>query len=123
MAEAQEISDRVAILHEGVLIALGTPDELIRLVPGQETVRLVVGPLSTSDSLLLNLATIPGVGQGFFGNEAITLPVASAADTLSQVLTAFMDPGIAVRSLSVHQPDLESVFLHLTGRPLVPSSN
>ena len=118
MEEAQEISDRVGIIHHGKIIALGKPDELIQTIHAEDTLRLHVGVSPVSAATLTALRQVRGVRQVSPDGETITLSVLHAAEVLPKVLRLVEESGIGVRSLTVRQPNLEAVFLRLTGQRL-----
>jgi ABC-2 type transport system ATP-binding protein len=118
MEEAQELSDRVAIIHHGKIIALGTPDALIQTIHAGDTLRLHVGVSQVSAPVLEALRQVAGVKGVLSEGDAITLSLLHAADVLPEILRIMQEAGIVVSSLTVHQPNLEAVFLHLTGQRL-----
>jgi ABC-2 type transport system ATP-binding protein len=112
LEEADQLADRVAILDGGRLVAQGTPAELKARVPGghigltfadrnayDAAAGVLDAPARDADSLALQVHTD--------GNVA----------TVRQVLRALDEAGVEVESLSIHSPDLDDVFLSLTGRP------
>jgi ABC-2 type transport system ATP-binding protein len=112
LEEADELADRVALLDHGRLIAQGSPDELKRLIPGGH-VRLQFTDLSGLD------AAARALGASTRDDEALTLQIPSDGGVRS--LRALLDrldrDSIDVDGLSVHTPDLDDVFLALTGQP------
>ncbi len=118
MEEAQELSDRVGIIHHGKIIALGTPDELIQTIHAGDTLRLHVGVSQVSAPVLDALGQVRGIKGVLSEGEAITLSLLQAADVLPEILRIMQEAGIVVSSLTVQQPNLEAVFLHLTGQRL-----
>ena len=112
LEEADELADRVAVLDRGRLIAEGTPDELKRLIPGG-FVRL---ELANSERLGSAATAFP---VGTRDEDALTLQIPSdgAADSLRGVLDRLDAASIDVERVSVHTPDLDEVFLTLTGGP------
>jgi len=131
MEEAQELSDRVGIIHHGRIIALGTPDELIQTIHVGDTLhlscmpstgRLHVGVSRVSAPLLDALRQVRGVKDVSAEGDAITLSLLHAADVLPEILRIMQEAGIVVSSLTVQQPNLEAVFLHLTGQRLTVMS-
>ncbi|MUN42506.1 ATP-binding cassette domain-containing protein [Actinomadura litoris] len=110
--EADQLADRVAVLDGGRLVADGTPDELKRLVPGGH-VRLRFADLASLD------AAARALGTRTRDDEALTLQVPSdgGVRALRELLGRLDAHSIEVDELSVHTPDLDDVFLALTGRP------
>jgi ABC-2 type transport system ATP-binding protein len=118
MDEAQELSDRVGIIHSGQIIALGAPDELIQAIHMEDTLRLRVEDSTVSPAALDALQQAQGVKQVSLNKDAITLSLLSTAEVLPEILRIVKEAGIGVRALSVQQPNLEAVFLRLTGQSL-----
>ena len=111
LEEADQLADRIALLDRGQIIAEGTPAELKRLVPGGHI------RLRFSDTLALDSAA-----GAFHGtrrdDDALTLDVPSdgGVESLRALLDQLDGAAVQVAGLSVHTPDLDDVFLALTGR-------
>ena len=118
MEEAQEISDRVGIIHHGRIVALGTPDELIQTIHAEDTLRLHVGVSEVPAAVMEALKQVRGVKRVLVGGDAITLSVLHAASVLPEILRIVEESGTSAHSLTVRQPNLEAVFLRLTGQSL-----
>jgi ABC-2 type transport system ATP-binding protein len=131
MEEAQELSDRVGIIDHGEIIALGTPGDLIQQVGEQDRLILKVGDAIVSDKLLEQIrTTVEGVTQAIFdppGEEGenkanisglIIVNARRGRKALPFILHLADEAGIEIESVEVREPDLEAVFLHLTGRAL-----
>ncbi|MFC0038373.1 ATP-binding cassette domain-containing protein [Actinomadura rayongensis] len=112
LEEADELADRIALLDHGRLIAEGTAEELKRLVPGGHVQLRFADP----DGLA---AALDALGTGSLDDDALTLRVPSdgGVRSLRGLLARLDDRSIEVAALSVHLPDLDDVFLTLTGRP------
>jgi ABC-2 type transport system ATP-binding protein len=116
MEEAERLCDRVGIIDQGRLQAEGTRRELVSLVGERDRVSLAVdGDLSRA---VAALAALPRVQPGEAGDSRVELLVDDARTALPAILAAVTDSGVAVRSVSVAEPNLEAVFLHLTGKAL-----
>lgn len=135
MEEVQELSDRVAIIDHGELIAQGTVGELIQKIGEEDRLIFNVGDQSVPDALLQQFQSqIPGVTSATYAHKQVTGEEAeTATDAADGVITVFAkrgrsalpdiirianEGGVNVLSVEVREPDLEAVFLHLTGRAL-----
>jgi ABC-2 type transport system ATP-binding protein len=131
MEEAQELSDRVGIIDHGEIIALGTPGDLIQQVGEQDRLVLKVGEAQVGEEILQQIrTTVEGVTQAIFdppGEEGeiktnvsglIIVNAKRGRKALPFILHLADEAGIEIQSVEVREPDLEAVFLHLTGRAL-----
>ena len=118
MEEAQELSNRVGIIDHGEMIALGTQKELTQQVGQAETLILHVGENDDSEALATSLKGIQGVQQAEAVDHEVSIVCAEAEDVLAAVVTKANERGIKIRSIDIREPNLEAVFLHLTGRAL-----
>ena len=116
MEEAERLCDRVGIIDEGRIIAEGTRRELVALVGELDKVTLAAsGDLRKAAEAG---RAIEGVRQVTVHEDGLDLLVVDAHRLLPRILEAVSADGIAVRSVGVIEPDLEAVFLHLTGKAL-----
>jgi ABC-2 type transport system ATP-binding protein len=116
MEEAERLCDRVGIVDLGHLIAEGPPRSLTSTLGDSEHISLTVdGDVSTTVAAIevLPVATRVTGGQG-----TVDVLVGDADSALPEVMTAAISAGASVRSVTVEEPDLEAVFLHLTGKTL-----
>ncbi|MFD8482393.1 ATP-binding cassette domain-containing protein [Kitasatospora sp. NPDC059673] len=112
LEEADELADRIAVLHNGVIAAEGTAEELKRLVPGGHVSLRFTDPTgyrSAADAL----------AESARDDESLTLLVPSDGSqrALRSVLDRLDAAGVEADSLTVHTPDLDDVFFALTGAP------
>jgi ABC-2 type transport system ATP-binding protein len=112
LEEADHLADRIALLDHGRLVAEGTPAELKRLVAGGH----VLLRFADADGLDRAARTVDASGRD---DEALTLTVPSdgGVRSLRTLLDRLDGAAAEVEELSVHTPDLDDVFLALTGRP------
>jgi len=121
MEEAERLCDRIAIIDAGEIQAEGTRRELIGLIGGRDTIRLAAsGDLSKAAEAA---SGVDGVVQAGVGEDALELVVKDARGLLPRLLAAVDAAGANVRGVEVVEPDLEAVFLHLTGRALRDSAD
>ena len=118
MEEAEELSDRVGIIDQGELIALGTQAELTKLVGEQETLRLHIQEGYDPETITPAFQEVDGVLHAAVSDNQVVLSVTDASESLPDVVAASNNAGIIIRSVDIEEPNLESVFLHLTGRAL-----
>ena len=118
MEEAQELSSRIGIIDHGQLIALGTLAELTRLVGEEDIVELHVGAENHPPELLGALNGVPGVSQASRENGTVRLLARDGHAALPELITLANRLGAPVDNVNIHEPNLEAVFLHLTGRAL-----
>jgi ABC-2 type transport system ATP-binding protein len=118
MEEAQELSDRVAIMDHGRVIALGAQPELTELVGENETLRLHLPEGQSGAALAEALMARPEVIEVSSVDGQVAVIVPAAEEALPGVINAANELGVRIRSIDIEEPNLEAVFLHLTGRGL-----
>jgi len=118
MEEAAELSDRVGIMDHGELIALGTQTELTKQVGEMETLILHVGENDDPERLAAAIRTLKMVRRADVTDHTVTVIVPEAEEALAPAVTKANELGIKIHSVDMREPNLEAVFLHLTGRAL-----
>jgi ABC-2 type transport system ATP-binding protein len=117
MDEAERLCDRVAVVDQGTVIALGTPGELIRKIGGEHVIDFTVPettPIPADD--LKRLPHVSAVRDGGGGNYSLS--VAEPHVTLPAVMNWLRDRDADLLGLSTRHTTLEDVFVTLTGRHL-----
>jgi len=117
--EADQLSDRVAIVDHGRVIALGTPDELKRRYSA-DTISVTPDPGAPAAAPVLarELAGAPFVDRADVEDGAIRLTVTDTTRAMAAVFGVLAARGIPTRAASVARPSLDDVFLRETGRSL-----
>jgi ABC-2 type transport system ATP-binding protein len=112
LEEADQLSNRIALLDHGKLVAEGTAGELKRRIPG--------GHISLRFAYPDGLESAAHIlGEALRDDEALTLQVPSdgSVKSLRALFDRLNGAAIDVQELSIHTPDLDDVFLTLTGNP------
>lgn len=116
MEEAQELSDRIAIIDHGKLIAQGSHNELVQIVGELDRITLEINV--PSERILEAWLAIAGVEQVSPENGRIDLLVQDSNLALPQLFETANQNDVRITSVDIQEPNLETVFLHLTGRAL-----
>ncbi|MFF8868197.1 ATP-binding cassette domain-containing protein [Streptomyces sp. NPDC015139] len=115
LEEADELADRIAVLHDGGIAAEGTAEELKRLVPGGHVRLRFTDPAGYRSA-------VSALGEAVRDDEALTLQV--PGDGGQRALRSLLDrldtAGVEADELTVHTPDLDDVFFALTGGAGIP---
>ncbi len=116
MEEAERLCDRVAIVDKGQIKAEGTRAELIAMVGGRDRVHLAT--TDRTDGALEALGIHPSVDEITQGDGGLDLLVRGGGAALPRLLEVAQESGIGVIGVEIIEPNLEAVFLHLTGKAL-----
>ncbi|MGZ9234864.1 MAG: ABC transporter ATP-binding protein [Anaerolineales bacterium] len=116
MEEAQELSDHIAIMDHGKMIACGTNEELVRLVGQQTRIDLTISV--EPDKVLDTWRAVEGVQRVLVEEEKISVLVDDSNMVLPRLFEAASRCTARITSVDIREPNLEAVFLHLTGRAL-----
>jgi ABC-2 type transport system ATP-binding protein len=117
MEEAERLCDRIGIIDEGKIRAEGTRRELVALVGQRDRVELTAGGTTVGPAADA-LRALEGVEEATASDGRIVLVVEEARHLLPRILETAAGAGAVIRSVEVVEPDLEAVFLHLTGKAL-----
>jgi len=117
MEEVENISDRVGIIDHGKLIACGTKDELKNMVLEDEKIILKINSV-ISFTVVDEIKRVNGVKNVLLKEGAIEVITYNSQEALQDILFTLAKHNIKVKSFNIFEPDLESLFLTLTGRNL-----
>ncbi len=118
MEEAEELSNRVGIMDHGELIALGTQAELTRQVGENDTLVLHIDESQNGVYLAQALRSLSGIVKADVTDHTVAVITPQAEDVMAPVIIKANELGTKIRSVDIQEPNLEAVFLSLTGRAL-----
>src|SRR5271169_5060570 len=120
MDEAERLCDRVAIMDHGKVIALGTPQQLIGTIGGEDIVEFAITDKNGSDGLLdpTRLTAIAGVQSHRVDAGVHQLTVRDLHTTVPLIFATLTGQGLHLSEFRTHSATLEDVFVGLTGRNL-----
>jgi len=116
MEEAQELSDHIAIMDHGKMIACGTNEELVKLVGGQTRIDLTLNV--AAGKVMAAWQAVEGVERVTAEEEKVSVLVEDSNRVLPHLFESATRHSARITSVDIREPNLESVFLHLTGRAL-----
>ncbi len=116
MEEAERLCDRVAIIDEGRIQAEGTRRELVSLVGGKD--RISIAGTGNLNAAAETVRAMSGVSEASASDGRIEVLSENASSILPELLERVTNSGGAITGVEVIEPNLEAVFLHLTGKAL-----
>ncbi len=116
MEEAQELSDHIAIMDNGKMIASGTNAELVRIVGEMDRITVTIN--TESQRVLEAWKAVKGVKQVSAQDGTLTILADDSNRVLPHLFEAAATQSVRITSVAIQEPNLEAVFLHLTGRAL-----
>jgi ABC-2 type transport system ATP-binding protein len=116
MEEAQELSDHIAIMDHGKVIAAGTNAELIRIVGEMDRITVTIN--AEAAQVLEAWKAVKGVQKVTASDGTLTVLADDSNRVLPRLFEAAASSRVRITSVDIQEPNLEAVFLHLTGRAL-----
>jgi ABC-2 type transport system ATP-binding protein len=116
MEEAERLCDRVAIIDEGTIKAEGTRRELVSMVGKRDRITITAtGDVSRASQVA---AEVPGVFEASQSDQGLEVLADDASTLLPELLSRISAGGAVITGVEVVEPNLEAVFLHVTGKAL-----
>jgi len=116
MEEAERLCDRVAIIDEGTIKAEGTRRELVAMVGGRDRITITAtGDLARGTAVAHDIS---GVFEASQSDEGMEVLANEASRLLPELLSKIAGAGVVISGVEVVEPNLEAVFLHVTGKAL-----
>ncbi len=115
MEEADRLCDRVAIIDEGKIKAVDTPEELKKLLPGGNTITAEARPIDAK--LIAGLKRLKNVRKVKVGKDTLTIFVEDGRHVLPRIVT-LIQKYAELSSVTLKEPTLEDVYIHLTGKEM-----
>jgi ABC-2 type transport system ATP-binding protein len=116
MEEAQELSDHIAIMDQGEVIACGTHTELVKMVGELDRIDLTLN--AESQNVITDWQATEGVQRVFAEDGHLTILAEDSNLILPRLFESATRAKVRINSVDIQEPNLEAVFLHLTGKAL-----
>lgn len=116
MEEVEHLCSRICIMDKGSIIASGTKEELIDIVRGEKRINLRFD--SISEDLISKLREIKYINNIDIKQEEIELTTDNGEEIVRDIINKVSESESNILSIDVRKPNLEALFLHLTGRAL-----
>lgn len=116
MEEVEYLCTRISIMDKGKIIAAGTKDELVNIIKGHKKIELTFD--SISSDLIDRLRRIEEIEDIDSRDNIVILTMKNGDMAFKDILDKVMETESSILSIDIKKPNLESVFLHLTGRAL-----
>lgn len=116
MEEVEYLCNELCIMDEGKIIASGSQQELVELVKEKTQINIKLNKMD--ETVLYTLKEINGVYDAKIDEDRIVLFGSNADVLLAEIIAKVSDNGWLIETIDVKKPNLEAVFLHLTGKAL-----
>jgi linearmycin/streptolysin S transport system ATP-binding protein len=116
MEEAERLCDRIGIIDDGKIVAEGSQRELVEKLGGHD--KLHIGITGYGLPAANAAAMLDCVIRVSLGDTAMELIVRDARSSLAEIVNTIVEAGAEITGIEIEEPNLEAVFLHLTGKAL-----
>jgi ABC-2 type transport system ATP-binding protein len=120
MNEVEEICDRIAIIDRGQMIACGTKSELVSLVTDVQSIYIETKLSATHEEtdMKKKLKTMPNVKAIASEENTVRIDVSIEQNSISKIMEQFLAFGLPIYNIKTEVPNLDTMFLTLTGHEL-----
>lgn len=115
--EADILSNRVAIIYKGKIVAFGTPNQLKDTVPSGDIIELKVEN-DISSNLLDEIRFDEGISKINYSNKVLKIYLNRGEEFLPRLISFLSNRGVKILSATIREPTLDDVFLYYTGETL-----
>ena len=116
MEEVEFLCNKLAIIDEGKIIAQGSKEDIKKLISYDENINIVTEDFN--EALILKLNTLNGIKNVSFLKNTLSLVADNSSQILSKVIETLVNNNVKIKDMNISSPDLETVFLALTGKAL-----
>ncbi len=116
MEEVEYLCKRISIMDKGKIIASGTKEELVNIIKGQKQINIKFDQLH--GDLIKKLREINNINKIDILDGGVILTIENTEDIFKDIINKTSETNSNIVSIDVKKPNLESVFLHLTGKAL-----
>jgi len=116
MEEVEYLCNRICIMDKGSIIASGTKEELVDIIKGRKKIKLKIDNIS--EELLKKIREIEYIDEVDILEDEIILITENGENIFKDIINKVSETDSTIMSIDVKKPNLEAVFLHLTGRAL-----
>ncbi len=116
MEEVEYLCSRISIMDKGEIIASGSKDELMEIVKGKKKINISFDNIS--DGLVDKLKDIEYINDIDVVDKELILETQNGETIFKDIIAKVSETNSSIMSIDIQKPNLESVFLHLTGRAL-----
>lgn len=116
MEEVEYLCNRICIMDKGSIIASGTKEELVDIIKGRKKIKLKID--NVSEELLKKIREIEYIDEVDILEDEIILITENGENIFKDIINKVSETDSTIMSIDVKKPNLEAVFLHLTGRAL-----
>ncbi len=116
MEEVEYLCSRIGIIDHGKIIAIGSKTELKEIIGNKDTINIKVAHFN--EAILKEINEIPEIDKAQYDEDHLTLIAKDGSLIIGRLVSMLEEKGCKALSINIQKPDLEDVFLHLTGRAL-----